>query len=151
MIKIFPTNNEKYITIILLAFIVGAFIGLLAGFNGAITKDVSQIIATLFAALFGATTAFLLEDRARKRERRASQLDDANKLLYMLFERLNTIMLFKIDFVDPVRDSPAKMIEMQPVANFNATKSEFTAEKVSFLFQTKYKDLMIEIHVANDY
>lgn len=113
-------------------------------------EDIASHISTLVAAFLGAWTAFMLESRSRKMEKREQQLDSANRLLYVLYERLNTIKLFQIDFVNPTRNHPAQMINMEPVLDFRAPISEFNAHEVSFLFQTKHKPLMLSLHVANE-
>ncbi|MCK4819462.1 hypothetical protein KA005_27060 [bacterium] len=110
-------------------------------------------VATLAAAFLGASTAFLLESRTRQKEKRDAQLNAANRVLYVLYERLNAIKLFQIDFVNPIRKHPAKMIAMEPCANYRAPESEFNTENLSFLLQTNhkgYKALMCELHVANE-
>lgn len=113
-------------------------------------SNVVPHIATLIAAFLGAWTAFVLESSSRKMEKREKQLDSANRLLYVLYERLNTIKLFQIDFVNPTRNHPAQMVSMEPVLDFRAPTSEFNTQEVSFLFQTKHKQLMLSLHVANE-
>ena len=148
--KIFPTKQEKIITIAIVSFLLGISIGLLTALESTERKDLIPSVAALFAAFFGASTAFFLESRSRKKEKREVQLDAANQLLYVLFERLNIMKLFQTDFIASVRGQKDRMISMQPVANFHTPESELKAEKVSFLFQTSHKELMFELHVVNE-
>jgi hypothetical protein len=148
--KVFPTRNEKHITIVLLAFMLGSTIGFLSAVNGVGVKDYLPSVATLFAAFFGVSTAFLLEAERRKRECRMSQLEEGNKQLYSLYERLNAIKLFQVDFIDPVRDDPARMVSMKPMINFRAPEAKFDAVNISFLFQSECKSLMFDMHVVNE-
>lgn len=163
---IFPTENEKIITGLIIAFLLGLGIGLatvfehinikdifytlFTVFEQQSIKDIIPVLGTLVAAFLGAWTAFLLESRSRKREKREQSLESANKLLYVLYERLNTIKLFQYDFVNPTRDDPSQMISMEPVLDFRTPESELDAQDISFLFQTKYKHLMLTLHVANE-
>jgi len=148
--NIFPSKNEKLITITIIGFLLGLSVGLLSALEMADRKELIPSLAALFAAFFGASTAFFLESRSRKREKRISQLDAANQLLYVLFERLNTVKLFQIDFIEPVRDDPGRMLSLQPMANYHAPESKMEAEKIAYIFQTSHKDLMFELHVVNE-
>lgn len=112
--------------------------------------DYLPALATLVAAFLGAGTAFLLQNKVRENEKREKRLTAANMTLYILFERLNTIKLFETDFVQPIRNNPAQLIEMRPVLNFQSPKSEFKVEDIAFLFNTKYKALLLDLHEANE-
>lgn len=112
--------------------------------------DYLPALATLVAAFLGAGTAFLLQNKVRENEKREKRLTAANMILYILFERLNCIKLFETDFIRPTRNNPAQLIEMRPVFNFQSPKSEFKVEEIAFLFNTKYKTLLLDLHEANE-
>lgn len=147
---VFPTDREKLVTYVIASFLIGVGVGLAAVFDDLDSKVVIPAIATLVAAFIGAWIAFALESKSRAAEKRERDLDAANRILYVLYERLNTIKLFQIDFVNPTRDNPAQMISMGPVHDFRAPSSEFEANEVSFLFKTSYKPLMLSLHVVNE-
>lgn len=148
--NIFPSKNEKIITVAIISFVLGMSFGLLTALENIDKKELVPSVAALFAAFFGASTAFFLESRSRRKEQKARHLDASNQLLYVIFERLNAIKLFQEDFVEPVRDDPAKMIKMEPMANYRAPESELKIEQISFMFKTSHRSLMFELHVVNE-
>lgn len=108
-------------------------------------------LMTLFATFLGAGIAFKTQNHILEKGKRDKQLAAANTVLYILFERLNTIVQFRKDFIEPHRNKPLCHIEMLPLHNFQAPKSELKAEEIAFLFNPKYRELMVDLHVANQY
>ena len=131
-----------------LLFVGGLVLGpyLVMGANAII--DLLNSLTTLLAAFGGVFIAFSLERRTRNRERRDRELEAANRLLYSLYERLNTIKLFQIDFVDPTRDHPGQMVSMRPVFSFGAPSSTLNIQDVAFMFQTNHKEELLALHVC---
>jgi len=148
--KLFPSEHEKLITAIILALVSGLLFGLLVNVGDKEGEKVLSALVTLGAAFLGATVAFLLENKSRKRKERAKQLEAANSLLYMLYERLNCLKIFQKDHIDPQRENPGRMIEIRPIPNFRSPKTNFSASTVAFIFNTKYKDLMFKLHVIEE-
>lgn len=147
---IFPSKHERTITIAILSFCLGLSLGLATSVGGASAKDLIPAAFTLFAAFLGAWVAFSLEANSRKRERRDAQLEAANKLLFALSERLSPLRVFQHDFIDPIRSKPSRMIEIQPVAQYREPTSKLDPQSVAFLFQSKHKQLLLKLSVANE-
>jgi hypothetical protein len=147
---VFPSKHERTITIAILSFCAGLGLGLAVTTGGATAKDLIPAAFTLIAAFLGAWVAFSLEASSRKRERRDAQLEAANKLLFALSERLSPLLVFKHDFIDPIRDLPSRMLEMQPVAHYREPTSKLDPQSVAFLFQRKHKHLLLKLSVANE-
>lgn len=148
--SIFPSKHERTITVAILSFCMGLGVAFITSAGGAKTEDLIPAAFTLFAAFLGAWIAFSLEANARKQERREAQLEAANKLLLALSERLSMLRVFQHDFIDPVREKPGRMVDMQPVAHYREPISQLTPQTVTYLFQSKHKQLLLKLSVANE-
>jgi hypothetical protein len=148
--KLFPSDQERIITAVVLALVSGLLFGLLVNVGDKGGEKLLSAFVTLGAAFLGATVAFLLENRTRKRKERAIQLEAANSLLYMLYERLNCLKIFQKDHIDPQRENLGRMIEIRPIPNFRSPKTNFSASTVAFIFNTKFKDIMFNLHVIEE-
>ncbi|WP_428633427.1 hypothetical protein [Sedimenticola sp.] len=147
---IFPSAHERTITIAILSFCFGLSFGVAVLGTGITANDVVPALFTLIAAFVGAWVAFALEAKSRKYERREIQLESANKLLFALSERLSSLRVFQHDFIDPVREKTSRMFEMQPFALYRDPQSKLDAQSVAFLFQSKYKPLLLGLNAVND-
>lgn len=146
---IFPSENEKKITLAIIAFLLGLGVGIISIALSDSKNQLTEVLGTLFAAFIGAWTAFKLENRSRLNEKREMQLDAANKIIFALYERLNAIKILQLKHINPVRNDPARFMSMQPVLDFTVPSSSFDAQDVSFLTQSPHKALMLSIHIAN--
>lgn len=145
---VFPSANEKLITSVILAACVGFGAGALAVAKGIDSAAVFGAALTLVGAFVGAWVAFSLEAETRRRVTRSQQLEAANKLLYALYERMNLLGLFQYDFIRPVRNSPGRMFEMQPVGHFRSPESRLDINDMAFLFQSGHKPLLLTLNIA---
>ena len=110
--------------------------------------DFLNPLVTLLSAFGGVFAAFFLERRVRIREKRNRELEAANRLLYWLYERLNSIKLFQVDFVDPTRGDLGQMVSMLPLFHFGGPSSVLNIQDVAFMFQTKHKEELLALHVC---
>ena len=104
-------------------------------------------IATLLAAFFGAWFAYRLHDKAKMREERASNISAANRALFTVFQQINTLKLFQIDMIDPVRDHPMKFVAMQPVLPEQQDNIQFDFPSLGFLLNTKHKQIVLDLFI----
>ncbi len=145
---IFPTVSEKFITSVILAGCAGFGLGAFAVARGIDEGAVFGAALTLIGAFVGAWVAFSLEAESRRRITRGEQLEAANKLLYALYERMNLLGLFQYDFIRPVRNSPTRMFEMQPVGHLRSPESRLDINEIAFLFQSGHKPLLLTLNIA---
>ena len=106
--------------------------------------------ATLIATFIGAVLAFHSQKHMRAKEKREKKLTSANLILYILNERLITMIRFKAIFVESIRNNPVQRVQRPPLLNFYIPKSEFDISEISFLLNKKYKDLVIDLYQANE-
>ena len=67
--RVFPGKQEEKITYVIVAFVMGLGIGLIAKLQSVPKELLIPAIATLFAAFLGAWAAFVLEAKRRKEGR----------------------------------------------------------------------------------
>jgi hypothetical protein len=145
--KIFPSDNEKTITVVLVASSLSMVIGLLVGAKVTDANVLITSLATLVSAFVGAWFAYKLQDKAKRRQETERQVDKANDLLFALYQKLNALKLFQIDSIEPWRNNPGKMFAMQPVLNFKLPEAPIKPENINFLLKTKHKQLLFDTHI----
>lgn len=143
--RLFPTQHEKVLTIVILTFCFGLGLGLVAHLE--LNDKFIQLGGTLAAAFLGAWTAFYLESRSRGREDRQNKLDAANSLIYALFERSSIANYLKAELLDPKRHDPLRFLSIEPIRDFHRPESKILVQDISYIFQTNYRYLVIELHV----
>lgn len=104
-------------------------------------------IATLLAAFFGAWFAYRLQDKAKVRKERASNISIANRALFTVFQQINSLKLFQIDMIDPVRNHPLKFIAMQPILHEKHEDLQFDFSILAFLLNTKHKQIVLDLFI----
>jgi hypothetical protein len=106
-----------------------------------------QPIATLLAAFFGAWFAYRLQDRAKVRQEKSSNIIVANRALFTIFQQINTLQVFKMDIIDPVRNHPLIFIAMRPVLNEEYENIKLDFQSLIFLLNTKQKQVLLDLFV----
>ncbi len=104
-------------------------------------------VATLIAAFFGAWFAYRLQDKAKVREERASNISAANRVLFTVFQQINSLTLLQRDIIDPVRNHPMKFIAMQPVMPEQQEDIQFDFSSLGFLLNTKHKQIVLDLFI----
>ncbi len=142
---IFPSNNERIISVAIFSFLLGSLIGI---FTSSIITDKTiflPAIATLAAAYLGAWAAYKLADNKNKREYRDACLQNGNRVLFALYERIKALKLVQTQSINPQRDHPLNMISMRPLLNYSYPESEFNIESLMFILGTKHKQLLLDL------
>lgn len=145
--SLFPTRHERFITITIITFCVGLGIGLIV--HPRINDNLIPLAGTIAAAFLGAWTAFFLESKSRHREIRQKNLDAANSLIYALFERSSVTNFVKTKLLDPKKDDPLRFLSIEPIRDFRSPESKILVQDISYIFQTKYRYLVLELHVID--
>lgn len=147
--KLFPSCQEKLISVAIFAFIGGGILAFFVNFKINDNQLLLQIVATLTAAFIGAWTAFHLESKARKNEERQKRIDAANSLIYALMERSSIINYIKTDIIDPKRDDKVRFMSIEPIRDFKGPDFKILVQDISYIFQTKYRYLVVDLHIIN--
>lgn len=147
---IFPTQNEKNITIAIVSVCIGLITGLIVGSNITDKNILITSLATLSAAFFGAWLSYKLQDNRRKSEELNKRIQLANDLLYALYQKLNALKLFQIDSIEPWREKPEALLGMQPILDFKLPQTALNPENINFLLGSKYEHLLFDIHIEDE-
>jgi len=139
--KIFPSNQERLITIAIVAFLSGIAIGLSAKLEA---KEFFASVVTLVAAFMGAYSAFLLQNSKQKKEQTALRVESGNKSIFNLIRSYNTFLAFKKQFVDPHIDNPGRFVAIPPSVGFDG-KSDFDFHSLAYLFELEDPNVLGEL------
>ena len=148
--NIFPSQNEKVITVSIASISIGLIIGLFFGANINDKNILITSLATLSAAFFGAWLSYKLQDNNIKKEQTKKQVQDANDLLFSIYQKLNALTVFQRDSVNPWRDKPERLIAMEPIIDYRLPQTKIIPENISFLLGTKYEQLLFDIHIEDE-
>lgn len=148
--EIFPSSNERVVTISIVSIYIGLIIGLFIGAKITDKNIIITSLATLSAAFFGAWLSYKLQDNRRKREELNLKVQKANDLLFALYQKLNSLKLFQINSVEPWRGKPEALIGMQPILDFKLPKTEIIPENINFLLGTKHEQLLFDAHIEDE-
>ncbi|MFK5949718.1 MAG: hypothetical protein QM500_13225 [Methylococcales bacterium] len=148
--NILPSQNEKIITVSIVSICIGLIIGLIFGANINDKNILITSLATLSAAFFGAWLSYKLQDNNKKIEQTKKQVQNANDLLFSIYQKLNALIIFQRDFVDPWRDKPERIIAMEPIIDYRLPLTKIIPENINFLLGTKYAKLLFETHIEDE-
>lgn len=139
--KIFPSNQEKLITVAILSAVTGLIIGLSAKLD---IKEFVIASITLVAAFVGAYSAFLLQNAKQKSELTASRVEAGNNAIFALMRSYNTFLAFKKQFIEPNREDSARFVTIPPSVGF-AGKADFNFHSLSYLFELEDPNILGEL------
>ena len=130
-------------------FMAGFVMAILAFEEWKVAKEIAPSITTLAAAFFGAWFAFLLQIKEKEDKERKEIVASVNQVLFSLFQRANSLKLFQIDNIDPLRNNPGIHIAMLPILSVKDEVIKFNIDKLDFLLETKHKQLVFDLYVED--
>jgi hypothetical protein len=137
------TRGEAF-ALAFLAFFAGAIcFGILS--SQWTLGSVVQPLATLLAAFGGAGSAFLLQNRRERHKAVGDNRAAANRALFILAQFANQLTLIQRQLVDPVRESPARLIVMRPTLTLDYRHLKFDVAGLSFLLDTDDPNILGEL------
>lgn len=139
--KIFPTKNEKLITLVIISFVSGLSLGLLTKLDAQI---IFTAVVTLFAAFVGAYSAFLLQNRKQERDIASSRVGAGNKAIFQLIEALNNFLVFRKQFIKPFIKDPIRFISIPPSIGFER-KTNIDFDSLTYLFEFESPNILGEL------
>lgn len=116
------------------------------------TKDMwEKALLTLLSTFIGAMLAFITQIFLRKREERKVEQLAAHRIMFCLFQQMNTIVLFQRERIEPALNSPAKFIEIPAALDFDISTNLFDFASFGFLLKSgKGRQLMYDLHLAQE-
>jgi len=116
------------------------------------TTDVwEKALLTLLGTFIGAMLAFLTQIFLRKKEERKAEQLAAHRILFCLFQQMNTIVLFQRERIMPAQNSPAQFVEIPATLEFETSTNLFDFASFGFLLKSsKGRQIMYDLHLAQE-
>jgi hypothetical protein len=110
-----------------------------------------KALLTLLGTFVGAMLAFLSQLALRKKEEKKAEQLAAHRILFCLFQQLNTLVLYQRDWVAPRKDSPVKFIEIPAASEFDLSKNLFDFTSFGFLLKSSAgRQIMYDLYLAQE-
>jgi hypothetical protein len=95
--------------------------------------------------------AFLTQITLRRREERKAEQLAAHRILFCLFQQLNTIVLFQREWIAPRKKSPVQFIEIPAATEFDLSTNLFDFESFGFLLKSgEGRKIMYDLYLAQE-
>ncbi len=143
--KIFPTENEKIITVSIIFALVGLCMGLIAGNKSTDASFVITSLATLLAAYLGAKFAFKWQNQQLLEQKIADEVAAGNKALFEIIRTYNKFVAIRNQFINPHRNDPMKHYLIMPITGLDHHVTKIDYDSLIFLIQTKEPDLINQL------
>jgi hypothetical protein len=112
--------------------------------------DIVNPLATLIAAFMGAWTAFRWQSVAKQEEEQKTMVAAGNRALATLMEQVNTLKLFQVDCMEPMRNNPGRHIAMQPLPDYQENMAEFEFKSLNFLLgDPRHHQVLFELSIED--
>ena len=111
--------------------------------------DLLPAAVTLLAAFLGAWSAFQLDNKVRARRTTRAQVAAVNRGMFVLGRQYNLLLNLQAQVVDPVRDDPARFLNMRPFPSIERVP-KFDDETLLFLLETPQREFMSHLMLAED-
>jgi len=110
-----------------------------------------KALLTLLGTFIGAMLAFLSQIALRRREERKAEQLAAHRILFCLFQQLNTIVLFQREWVAPRKNSPVQFIEIPAASEFELSKNLFDFGSFGFLLKSREgRQIMYDLYLGQE-
>ena len=145
--KLFPSDNEEKIVLVIASFIFGIVIGIL---SDSVSEVVAKAILALSATFIGAYFAFKLNALKDKKKEDDTNATSGNMAIFRLIRIYNGFNGYKKQFIDPFRASPFKHVEIRPSIGLDSWDVEFDYEPLSYLLASGNPNLIADLAALND-
>ncbi len=107
-------------------------------------------LATLFATYLGAKYAFDLHSNKEKSETKNKNIISGNLTIFNIIKMINSLINYKTQIIDPVRNKPSAFLEMRPTPHWNKNDISIKLEDMSFLLGMDDVNLLGELSLAEE-
>lgn len=142
--SVFPTKNERTITLVILTFAAGTIVGLTAQMKENTHEVILTALTTLVAAFAGAHYAFQLQNKAKLSENIDRNVAATNRAIFALLNNFNKFCNFRDQFINEFRDNDFKYLYILPAVGM-VRPSEIDFDSLSFIFDHKNRNLLAEM------
>ena len=102
-------------------------------------------LATLVAAYYGASLAFKFQNDKDREDIKHRNMANGNNSIFALTRMCNKLVNLQRQIINPIRNSPARFLEMRPTTSLEKDDIKLDLEKLYFLLGTDDRDLLGEI------
>lgn len=93
--------------------------------------------ATLIGALVGAMLAYALQRRFQRSLELKGEFTSAHRLMFVLFQQINTILLIQRDYVFGELENPGRFLSIPATPAFDTAKNVLELPELAFLLGSK--------------
>ena len=142
-------KGDHQVVAAIVIFIVGAFIGGLTEGKLVSTafEDYVPALATLLAAFIGASYAFKLQSDKEKRDISRANIVAGNLAVFNLIQKVNTLLDYQKQVIEPTRGKISAFIEMQPTLQLLKDDIQLDLDSLAFLLSSDDPNLLGELSV----
>ena len=108
------------------------------------------VSTTILATFFGASAAFFLERRTKKKEYKQVSLSSANRALFILSRQFSILNQFRNQIINPVRDDPGAWINIPAILPKTHEDLRYDIGSLQFLFESEDPNLLTELLMEED-
>ncbi len=76
-----------------------------------------------------------------------TQIAAGNRALFVLLQQANTLKLYQHDFINPVRESPGRHLELRPTLHYQEDSLLFDLKALDFLATPKHQQTLFELTI----
>lgn len=107
--------------------------------------DLTNAVATIASAFIGSLSAFLLATKREERELKKRRAEAGNRALFALGRQLNTLETIKRQFVDPVRQDPARFLSMRAFMATDQHPHQVDLSSLEYLLETEDREVLFTV------
>jgi len=140
--KVFPSNNEKIITVCIVSTLIGLVIGITISNKFTNLNFVLTSLTTLLAAYLGAKFAFQLQVKKQEQNKTDADVKNGNKTIFELIRTYNKFIAIRNQFINPQRQDPLRHYLIQPISGVDAHITDIDFDSLTFLIKTNNPDIL---------
>lgn len=107
--------------------------------------------ATLIGALVGAMLAYALQRRFQRSLELKGELTSAHRLMFVLFQQINTILLIQRDYVFGELQNPGRFLSIPATPTFDTAKNVLELPELAFLLGSKAgRAILYDFYLAQE-
>ena len=141
---------ENEVIVSVLVFFIGFAVGgVLDGKSfDTVYTVILPAVTTLLAAYLGAKYAFKLQAMKNIEELASSNVAAGNRAVFSLIRTFNRLKNIETQFIEPYKHDKAAFLQMPPVLGLIRDDISLDFDSISFLLETKHRNLLGEITVG---
>ena len=111
---------------------------------------IASVFGTLAAAFAGSWYAFKLNNDIARKAAAKAEISNANKTLFKLIRQVNVLEVYRLQTLEPHRNSPARHIHVQAARISEHKSDRIDQDSLHFLVERDAPNLLMEILIEDD-